>query len=97
MSIYKTRKRIKGDDGQYHIVYQETSADQVKSKDGTSAEDHFSALLVSEDGVHGMRYNPAEEALEGYNPETEQYMLSGQIQMILLSVKLYYLSGLEHY
>lgn len=73
MSIYKTRKRIKGDDGQYHIVYQETSADQVKSKDGTSAEDHFSALLVSEDGVHGMRYNPAEEALEGYNPETEQW------------------------
>lgn len=73
MSTYKTRKRIKGADGKYHLIYQETSSDQVKREDGTNAEDHFSALLISEDGVHGMRYNPTEEALEGYNPDTEQW------------------------
>lgn len=73
MAIYKTKRRIMDDDGVYHVVYEETTTDQVKHTDGTTAEDHIDSTIASTDSTHGLRYDPESRTLECFNPATESW------------------------
>lgn len=74
MSVYKTRRRIRGNNGSYHTVYEETSTDQVKHTDGTTAAGHIDSRVSSSSGAHGFRYNSETDALEVYNESTGQWV-----------------------
>lgn len=74
MSVYKTRRRIRGNNNSYHIVYEETSTDQVKHTDGTTAAGHIDSRVSSSSGAHGFRYNSEADALEVYNESTGQWV-----------------------
>lgn len=103
MAIYKTKRHIMDDEGAYHVVYEETTTDQVKHPNGTTVEDHIDSITASTDGAHGLRYNQENTTLEWFNPTTECWEEIGIINEIVrlimnglsgdLSVELFVQSG----
>lgn len=72
MAVYKAVRKKKID-GVYHTIYEETTSDLVKHKDGTTAEQHFNAQFSSDNGAHGFRYNYETKKIELYNADTGKW------------------------
>lgn len=77
MSLIKSRRRIKNANGEYDIVYHETSTDLVRHNDGNTVADHMNGRLASTDGVHGFRYNETDKTFEFYNPVNDTWSKVG--------------------
>lgn len=87
MKIYKTVRHILGEDGVYHVVYDETTSDQVVHTDGTTAENHIDAEITSENGAHGFRYNRVESSFERFDKEQKKWVPLLMIDPLLLTEK----------